>query len=178
MKRKYQFAALLASGIFAGSPCGAVDGIAIEGGGGDGADMARVALQWDWNKRWLQSRDWHVGGYWDLGLGHWWWRGGAPGENKDITELGLTPVFRVQQNNLRGLFGEAAIGFHLMSKTTLGDKGFGTSFQFGELLGIGYRFGDQGRYELSLRFQHLSNGSIKQPNNGINFGQIRLQYHY
>ncbi|TAN71966.1 MAG: acyloxyacyl hydrolase, partial [Gallionella sp.] len=28
------------------------------------------------------------------------------------------------------------------------------------------------------RFQHLSNGSIKQPNQGINFNQIRFTCHF
>lgn len=177
MKKNLQFV-LLGMGLLVSMPCGAVDSMAVEGGGGDGADMARVAVQWNWNKRWLQGSDWHVGGYWDLGLGYWWWRDGALGENEGIAEIGFTPVFRVQQNNLRGFFGEAAIGVHFLSENTLGDKRFGTGFQFGDHLGIGYRFGDRGRYELSLRFQHLSNGRIEKTNDGINFGQARFRYHF
>ena len=50
----------------------AVDGIVgRSSGSGDGTDMGRVAIQWDWKKRWLQGQDWHLGGYWDLGLGYW-----------------------------------------------------------------------------------------------------------
>jgi len=33
-----------------------------------------------------------------------------------------------------------------------------------------------GAYDLSYRFQRISNGNIKHPNDGINFHQIRLQY--
>ena len=178
MRRKYLFAALLVSGIFTSAPCGAVDGIAFEAGGGDGADMARVALQWDWKKRWLQGSGWHVGGYWDLGIGYWRWRNDIPSENRELMEIGLTPVFRIQSNDLRGLYGEVAIGVHVLSETSLGDKRFSTQFQFGDHLGVGYRFGDRGRYELSLRFQHLSNGRIKTPNDGTNFSQIRYQYRF
>ena len=45
-------------------------------------------------------------------------------------------------------------------------------------LRLGYRFGAKGAFDLSYRYQHLSNGGIKHPNNGVNFNQIRLQYHF
>ena len=156
----------------------AVDGVAVELGSGDGADMGRIALQWDWGKRWLQTQNWHVGGYWDLGAGYWKQDDVLPGQNDEIFEIGLTPVFRFQQNDLTGLYGELGIGAHFLSRTSLGDKKFSTSFQFGDHLGVGYRFGAKGAFDLSYRFQHLSNGSIKRPNHGINFNQVRLQYHF
>jgi len=171
---------LILAGLLAlaAGPVLAVDGVAVELGSGDGADMGRVALQWDWNKRWLQTQNWHVGGYWDLGLGYWKDDGVAPGRNDEIVEIGLTPVFRLQQNDLKGFYGELGIGAHFLSKTSLGDQRFSTSFQFGDHLGAGYRFGAKGAFDLSLRYQHLSNGSIKKPNDGINFSQVRLQYHF
>ena len=158
-------------------PAPAVDGIAVEAGQGDGIDMGRIAIQWDWKSRWFQSQNWHLGGYWDLGAGYWH-RDARPGQNEDITEIGLTPVLRFQQNDLQGLYAEAGIGFHLLSKTSIGDKRLSTAFQFGDHLGLGYRFGAKGAFELGYRYQHLSNASIKRPNNGINFQQIRLQYHF
>ena len=170
---------LLAAAVLAlaSLPALAVDGFSLEAGNGDGADMGRVGIQWDWKKRWFEGGNWHLGGYWDLSLGYWH-RDALPGQNESITDIGLTPVFRIQQNDLKGLFGEAAIGFHLLSRTSLGEKRFSTAFQFGDHLGLGYRFGSRGEYELSYRYQHLSNASIKRPNNGINFNQIRFQYHF
>ena len=168
--------AALSLGLTA-SPARAVDGISIEAGSGDGADMARVGIQWHWKSQWFQGQDWHVGGYWDLALGRWQ-RNSAPGFNEDITEIGLTPVFRLQRNDLQGPYLEAAIGFHLLSRTSLGDKRFSTQFQFGDHLGAGLRFGAKGAFDLGYRFQHLSNGDIKRPNDGISFHQIRFQYHF
>ena len=156
---------------------GAVDGISLEAGSGDGADMARVGLQWQWKSRWFQGENWHLGGYWDLALGYWH-RSSPPGYNEDITEIGLTPVFRFQRNDLKGPYLEAAVGFHLLSRTSLGDKRFSTQFQFGDHLGAGLRFGAKGEFDLGYRFQHLSNAGIKRPNDGINFHQVRLQYHF
>lgn len=154
---------------------GAVDGVSFEVGQGDAATMGRLGLQWNHGKQWLKGDRWHVGGYWDLSLGHWR-RDALPGQNDNLSEIGLTPVLRLQQNDNTGLYGEAGIGAHLLSKTSLGGKRFSTSFQFGNHLGVGYRFGAKGALDLGIRYQHLSNASIKQPNNGINFTQVRLQY--
>ena len=57
-------------------------------------------------------------------------------------------------------------------------ENFGSSFQFGDHIGAGVRFGDKGRYDVGYRYQHLSNAGIKEPNQGINFHQLRLQYHF
>jgi lipid A 3-O-deacylase len=170
MKKK--IATLVAVIAWAAAPAAmAVDGIAIEGGGGDGTDMGRIAIQWDWNQRWF------LGGYWDLGLGYW--RADAlPGQNEEIVEIGFTPVFRLQRNSLDGPYAELGIGAHLLSRTQIGDRRFSTKFQFGDHIGFGYRFGAKREWDLGYRFQHLSNASIKKPNDGINFHQVRLQYHF
>jgi len=158
-------------------PAAAVDGIALEAGSGDGTEMGRVAIQWNWKKPLYQGSEWQMGSYWELGLGYWR-NGGFPGNNKDITEIGLTPVLRLQRNSLEGFYAEVGIGWHLLSDSTIGDKRFSTLFQFGNHLGVGYRFGAKRAYDVSYRYQHLSNAGIKRPNDGINFNQIRLQYHF
>jgi lipid A 3-O-deacylase len=167
---------LAAAMALAGSRAMAADGLAVEAGGGDGTDMGRIAVQWDWNKRWFQGSEWHLGGYWDLGLGYWRRDDVLPGQNDDIAEIGFTPVFRFQRNGLTGPYFEGGIGAHLLSRTSIGDKRLSTRFQFGDHLGLGYRFGAKGAWDLGYRFQHLSNGGIKKPNDGVNFHQVRLQY--
>ncbi|MDH3288847.1 MAG: acyloxyacyl hydrolase [Betaproteobacteria bacterium] len=170
--------------VLAIGSAGAVDGISIQGGvgagggssSGDGTGMVDVALQWDWDRRWFEGKRWHVGGFWDVGVGYWR-RDALPGQNKDLAEIGVTPVFRLQQNDLKGPYVEAGIGAHLLSEISLGNKGFGTSFQFGSHFGVGYRFGARNAFALSCSYQHFSNADIKKPNDGINFLQISLQYH-
>lgn len=163
--------------MFANGPVRALDGVAVEIGNGDGTDMARIAVQYDWKQRWLQGANWHLGGYWDLGVGQWH-HSATANQNADITEIGVTPVLRLQQNSLQGIYGEAGIGAHFLSHTSIGDRRLSTSFQFGDHLGVGYRFGPKAAYDLGYRYQHVSNGGIKKPNSGINFNQIRLQYHF
>ena len=146
--------------------------MSVEAGSGNGVKAWRVGAQWDWQSKWLQGPEYHVGGYWDLQLGQW--KGAS-----NITDLGLTPTFRLQRNDGLGAYAEAAIGFHYLSgKNITTAKQFSTNFQFGDHIGAGYRFGDKGKYDLSLRLQHLSNGGIKKPNPGVNLTLVRFQYHF
>ena len=66
---------------------------------------------------------------------------------------------------------------HILTSTSIGNRNLGTSYLFGSDVGVGYRFDRKG-FEIGYRFQHISNAGIKEPNDGINFHQLRLQYHY
>jgi lipid A 3-O-deacylase len=163
-------------------PASAVDGVSISAGPDDSTnasvDLYRFGVQWNWKKRWLQTENWHLGGYWDL-QGGYWDNTSRDRTNSGLWELAFTPVFRVQQNELSGFapFVEFGVGAHLLSKTSVSDeRQFSTSFQFGSLVGIGARFGNKDAFEISYRYQHLSNASIKHPNNGINFNILRVGY--
>jgi lipid A 3-O-deacylase len=172
MNKKSLFAGLIAL-LCISAPAQAVDSWSGEIGGGESVNVWRVGAQWKWQRKWLQSSDWHLGGYWDAQLGQW---DGNGGDN--ITDISLTPTFRYQRNSGQGLYVEGAIGFHLLSgKQITGTKRFGGSFQFGDHIGVGYRFGERGKYDLSARLQHHSDLGINKPNPGINFFLIRLQYH-
>ena len=148
----------------------ASDGVSFEVGSGDGAEMWRIGVTKKWQKRWLEAGNWHLGGYWELQYGEWY------GVNT-IHDLGFTPVFRFQQTERSSFspYVEAAIGFHLIQPVRIDEnRGFSTSFQFGDHVGAGVRFGGRGQFDLGVRFQHVSNGGIKEPNNGINFTQLRF----
>ena len=165
--------------LFSGS-ASAVDGMSVEFGNGDATDMARVGAFWNWDKQWFAEGDWLVTGFWEASFGTW--RGhSAAGNNQTVKDVGITPVFRLQQKNPGGFapYAEAAIGFHLITPTFINaDRKFSTAFQFGDHVGFGMRFGERQQFDLGYRFQHLSNGSIKKPNQGINFNQVRFAYSF
>jgi lipid A 3-O-deacylase len=46
------------------------------------------------------------------------------------------------------------------------------------VVGFGLGFGDKGQYEISYRLQHISNGGIKTPNQGMNLHLLRLGYSF
>lgn len=162
----------------------AVDGMSFEGGSdastNASVDLYRIGAQWDWNKRWLETGGWHLGGYWDLQLGYWD-NSSNNKTNSDLWELAFTPVFRVQQNQPSAVspYVELGIGVHLLSETSVSaQRDLSTAFQFGSHAGVGARFGPKNAFDLSYRYQHLSNAGIKEPNHGINFHILRLGYRF
>ncbi len=172
--------ALLLGGVLFSCNLYAVDSIFAEYGNGDSADMARIGAGWDWDRQWFTDGDWLVTGSWEASVGTW--RGNsAVGNNQTITDIGITPVFRLQQKHMSGFapYAEAAIGFHMISPTFIyANRRFGSAFQFGDHLGVGVRFGSHQQFDIAYRYQHLSNGGIKQPNQGINFNQVRFAWHF
>lgn len=77
---------------------GAVDSVSLEIGStfqSPETTLWRVGAQWDWNKKWFESDGWFLGGYWDASLGRW--HSADNGGNHDVTDFGVTPVFRYQK---------------------------------------------------------------------------------
>lgn len=144
------------------------------------ADVYRLGLQKKWKRTWFNGGAWYVGGYWDTELAYIDANDTSSGENEDLFDLSLTPVFRLQRDTSLSSgvspFAEAGVGAHLFSETRLAEQRYSTLLQFGSLLGLGIGFGKRGQYELSYRFQHISNADIKAPNDGLNLHLLRLGY--
>ncbi|WP_157667660.1 acyloxyacyl hydrolase [Comamonas serinivorans] len=98
----------------------------------------------------------------------------------DLYEFGYSPVFRLQRNTGNvpsGFYVEGAIGVRLLSHTRIHtDTTMSTAFQFSDMIGTGYQWGDNGRHTVGLRYVHLSNASIKKPNPGINYTTLFYRY--
>jgi len=141
----------------------------------------RLGLQNKWERSWLNGGAWYVGGYWDAELSYME-SDHKKSKNDELFAIGLTPVFRMQRDAdlSSGVspYAEAGIGPHLISETRLGNQRYSTALQIGAMLGFGLGFGEKGQYELSYRYQHLSNGDIKTPNNGMNLHLLRLGYSF
>jgi lipid A 3-O-deacylase len=168
-------ASILSGGIHTASH--AADAMSFEVGNGNETKMVRVGAQWRWESQWWKSNGTHIGGYWDLTFSQW--RGdqfqNVPGNTQNIAVIGITPVFRLQNNSVKGLYTEAGIGANLLSELYDNNgRKLSTAFQFGDHLGIGYIF--QNNLDLGLKIQHFSNCGIKHPNQGINFTLVRVSY--
>jgi lipid A 3-O-deacylase len=141
--------------------------------------LYRVGLQNKWERTWLNGGAWYVGGYWDAELAYME-SDHKNSQNDDLFDIGLTPVFRMQRDASLSSgvspYAEVGIGPHLISETRLGNQQYSTALQFGSLIGFGLGFGERGQYELSYRFQHISNADIKEPNQGMNLHLLRLGY--
>lgn len=144
----------------------AVDSVSVEAGHGSRkVDLWRIGAQWNQNPAWLAGTRWTM--TWDAALGAW------HSDTGTVYDAGLTPVLRYARA-AQGPYADGGIGFHLLSSTHISSAlDFSTRFQFGDHIGVGYRFD---RYDLALRLQHLSNAGLRNPNPGINFLLLRLAY--
>ncbi len=158
----------------------AADGVSVLLGHGDHTDLARLSLMWDWHRQWFQSHPWHLVGYWNVSVGAWRPHDAA-NKNPTIWDVGVTPVFRLEERTVAGWmpYFEGAVGIHLLSHTWLSEtRRLGSAFEFGDHVGFGVRFGPRDAYDLAYIYQHVSNAEIKEPNCGANFNEIRFAYHF
>ncbi len=180
MNKNFKFALFSAAlSGFLITPAYAADGAALIVGSGEDAEMAALTLQWDWEKRWFTDGDWSLGGYWELDASYW--KGSGPSPEKDVFGIGFTPVFRFERTatNQMAPYAEFGIGIHQFSTTKInGDKSMGTTFQFGDHVGLGFRFGEDLKYDFGYRYQHYSNAGLSDKNGGVNFHQLRLRYSF
>lgn len=151
------------------------DGAFVQVGTGEDTRSAAVGLDWDW--RWSRPLGGgRLSGRHELLLGRWRADTGD-GSHAGLTQLGYTPALRWwADTGAQGWFVEGGIGLHLLSPRYRSvEKRFGTVFNFGDHLGVGWRSaaGPRG-LEWALRYQHFSNGGVKEPNPGLDFVQLRL----
>ncbi len=91
---------------------------------------------------------------------------------------GACPANRVEIEAGRGDEVAAAggvdigIGVHAISHVHINaERKLSTAFQFGEFIGATL---DLGRFEIGLRVQHVSNGGIKHPNDGLTYPLLTI----
>jgi len=177
-------ASSMAALAFAASPSFAANtshwqptGMSVQGASWAHVDSATVGLTWDWHWR----REYAVGtltGYTEMDLARWRTRGRVA--DKGFTQFGVSPVLRLYPAAVGGgWFAEAGIGPNWISPKYRNDtREFSTTFNFGDRIAIGRRFGEQQAHEISVGFEHFSNAGIKHPNPGENFVQVRYACHF
>ncbi len=159
-----------------------IDSISAAYGHGQGsADIYRIGARSGWDRSWFSEGNWQVSGFWEVEAGHW--HSDKPGAHEDNAfELALTPVFRLEHKDAYSgrltLYVEAGIGLHMIGPTSIGDRSLSSMFQFGTHLGAGIRFGEQGKYDLGYRYQHLSNAGLDSPNNGLDIHTLSIGMRY
>jgi lipid A 3-O-deacylase len=147
-----------------------VEGVYGEFGTASKVRMARAGATKNWDPSWS---------WFDSNIGYWQLRQykNVPGDKSHIVDIGFTPVFRFENTNKLGAYAELGIGAHVMSHHyDNNDDGLSTAFQFGDHIGVGYVFNKN--WEVAVKFQHFSNGSIKKPNSGVDYGVVKLAYRF
>lgn len=175
-------ALLLLPLALAGAPAQAFEdrdlGVYVEAGRaphGDGdTDAISAGVLVPWTPR-QSVRGGALSFYWDLFASQW----RAPG-GRQTSQLGVIATWRYRfAEGASPWFAEAGVGATVMDRLYhAASRDFSTTFQFTEVLGLGYSFGERGAHELSVRLQHFSNGGIKKPNPGEDFVRLRYAYRF
>ena len=143
----------------------AIDALGVETGiGDDHTHLLRISVIERWRKQMERAEAWRLAGYWEFSGALW------DNTEESTADVGITPVFRVEH---KAFYVEGAVGVHFVQARISAHRSFSTAIQFGTHAGFGLHFG---KYDLGVRIQHLSNGSLKQPNPGINFALVHLHY--
>src|SRR5260221_1224260 len=160
------FAALLSSASIAHGACHA-NHVEIEAGRGDEVDA--VGLGW----RHALGDDCGASRFaLLLRADHWRGRDPEPA-NRSIWDASATPVLELPVSGTPWpLRVDLGIGVHAISHTHINAaRRLSTSFQFGEFIGATL---DLGRVGIGLRVQHVSNGGIKHPNDGMTYTLLTI----
>lgn len=141
----------------------------IGGGAGYGTQGYHVGLNWlyPWRPLGAGQLVYGVGSE----IAHWQY-----GSN-DLIQISLFPMVQYSVNPLTDFqpFVFAAVGPAWISNIRLGPRDLASEFQFSSRAGIGLA---KRRHSLAAEARHLSNGGIKQPNEGINSWNLSYGYRF
>lgn len=145
-------------------------GVFIQGGIGRDVASAAIGASWDWQLQHEIALG-RVTGATEVLLGDWH----ARTPSQDFTQVGIAPVLRLYPRDWdEGWFVEGGIGGNVITpKYRNYRQRFGSTFNFSVPFGMGRRFGAAHQHEVVVRVVHFSNGGLRQPNPGENFGQVR-----
>jgi hypothetical protein len=134
----------------------------------DGVCMTGLGMALPARRSVTHGDGWRVAQFWKPRIAYW-----HASRGHDLWDASIAPAFRLTSRS--GFFAEAAVGAHLLSRTRIAGRELSTAFQFGEQLAAGFTFGRQREFTLAARAEHISNGGIRQPNDGITTVGLELQ---
>jgi len=129
-------------------------------------DIYRVGLKKDFWTKWFENDTGYLSGYFELSYNHWEYN------DQDINGVALSPVFVYyfgDESNFIKPYIEGGIGVTYIDEYHIADRNLSTNFQFEDRIGIGARIGF---FDISARYMHYSNASIKGPNHGIDIWMV------
>ncbi len=146
---------------------------------GEGNGVRRIAAGISW-PGWTDipcDRGCRAEVWWTVSVSRWW-QPHYRGTHQDLWDVSAMPALRIGTHAAGPRFYlEIGAGLHYLSDQNIGrTRGFGTSFQFGETLSAGFEFGARHEQALAARIEHISNGGLEDPNNGITF--LLLEYRH
>ncbi len=124
-------------------------------------DIYRLGLKKDFTAKWFENSTGYLSGYFELSYNRW------EHDSGNIDAIAFSPVFAYyfgDADNLVVPYIEAGIGGAYLDEYHIADRNLSSSLQFEDRVGLGLRIDF---LDLSFRYMHYSNASIKKPNHGI-----------
>lgn len=143
-----------------------------------GVEKYEVSARWDEIVQWQLSSRLALALDGEVNVANW--RALSSRPSSQLMEFGVSPIFRLSYAGDHVTpFVEASVGLRVLSHTEIaGGHRMGSAFQFSDMIGVGVAFGKAQRLTIGYRFQHLSNGGIKDPNPGTNFSMGYVRYRF
>lgn len=141
-------------------------------------DKVDLGFVWDPGLNWWEIGGWHFSLTGEAHVAYWHTSEGAFHNN--VYAFGVQPMVRfIKDSGSIRPYIEAGAGLRVLSHPTITNTyTLSTAVQFTEIVGVGAQFGGHQQYQAGVRFQHISNAGIKEPNPGINFTQLYVQYNF
>ena len=150
------------------------DGASLQAGvGRRDVGIAGVGIVWDWDFQRMRRKA-ELTAHTELMLNGI--RAHAVGGGHDTyTQVVLLPSLRMRlARGQSPWFIELGVGASYTDKLyTTPAKTFSTRWNFYDMLGVGYSLGAEHHHELGVRWVHISNAGIRDPNPGEDFIQLR-----
>jgi len=149
-----------------------IDSIALAiGKTANDKNLQRISIQKNFKEKFSLTDNLQFDGYFDFSTTRFDFG------QKNIYNFSITPVFQynlIQRKNF-GTYLFAGVGVSLFSDTMADTKNLSTYFQFDDRIGIGLK---KEMIDFQLAYFHNSNGSIKEPNDGIDMILLNIMYKY
>lgn len=141
----------------------------------------RFSLSWDTGPIWPKCALWGLNVIWENSFAYWDGpsRPELEGRPTDLYAATTGPMLRWQRQVPSSPFNvtpyiELGVGLSWLSETQIQGRILSLHFQFEDKIGVGMRFGENQRYDISVRAYHYSNASIKRPNSGVNLAMMSV----
>jgi len=138
----------------------------------DDIDIYRLSLKKNFGRTFLVNPSGWLSGYFEGSINYW------HHTDDDIYALALSPVFVYyfgSDTDSAVPYIEGGIGVAIISDTEIGGVDMTTTFQFEDRIGAGIR---TDKLDFNFRYMHYSNGSMSQPNDGIDIWIGTLSYRF
>ena len=146
----------------------------LAGGDADG-DMssARLNYRLDPKQTFWKTADFALSASLEMSIGQW--QADRKYRERSLTDVGLTPVFKIKSHENSPWYAEVGVGVHLLSQVHIKDYSKSTQFQFGDQFGLGW---ENQQFRVGYKYLHVSNANIEIPNPSTDFHFVELGYRF